>query len=109
MGRNPYVRVLSGFLDKMVNDPLRHDQWTYKSTNRNMGLDGETRWDNSIESFRKFVRVLAVKGVEEQVRAPHGSRLHRGRYGAATGTDKLYVLVSMSHDDSLQCDVDTCS
>ena len=61
VGRNPYVRVLSGFLDKMVHDPLRHDQWTYKSTNDNMGLHGETRWENTVESFKNFVKVLSVK------------------------------------------------
>lgn len=70
IGRNPYVRVLSGFLDKMVHDPLRHDQWTYKTTNGNMGLSGDTRWENSVESFKRFVKVLSVTGVAGQVCIP---------------------------------------
>lgn len=67
VGRNPYVRVLSGFLDKMVHDPLRHDQWTYKSTNERLGLHSETRWFNTVLSFQMFVRALVQKGLEGQV------------------------------------------
>jgi Sulfotransferase family len=67
IGRNPYVRVLSGFLDKMVHDPLRHDQWTYRNANGAMGLEGQTKWQNTFESFQTFVKVLAVRGIGNQV------------------------------------------
>lgn len=64
------VQVLSGFLDKMVTDPMRHDQWTYKHENAHLGLDPETPWENSQESYASFVRHLSATGLNNVVRAP---------------------------------------
>lgn len=30
MGRNPYIRLLSGFLNKMVRDGQKGDAWTMR-------------------------------------------------------------------------------
>lgn len=68
IGRNPYVRILSGYLDKMVDNPARHDQWTFHSVNHRMRLPMDTAWPPSVDGFRRFVRRLADHGLIDQVR-----------------------------------------
>ena len=62
------MQVLSGFLDKMIPDPYRHDQWTYKSENEHLKLDKETPWEDSKESYAKFVQRLSEVGLGGVVR-----------------------------------------
>eukprot|EP00892_Ulva_mutabilis_P004683 jgi/Ulvmu1/2587/UM014_0038.1 len=64
VGRNPYVRLVSGYLDKMVYNPQRYDQWTFKSVNRGMGFAEQARWNGTVASFRNFVRSLAHSGID---------------------------------------------
>ena len=64
------LQVLSGFLDKMVTDPKRYDQWSHRKENAHLGLDPETPWENSRESYASFVRHLSAAGLEKGVRAP---------------------------------------
>lgn len=64
VGRNPYVRLVSGYLDKMVHNPKRYDQWTYKAVNRGMGFHEKARWNGTVASFRSFVRSLSHSGVD---------------------------------------------
>jgi hypothetical protein len=68
VGRNPYVRVLSGFLDKMVDNPARHDQWTFHNVNQALKAPRTYTWPASVAGFRRFVRLLAMHGLGMQVR-----------------------------------------
>eukprot|EP00892_Ulva_mutabilis_P004367 jgi/Ulvmu1/2301/UM013_0149.1 len=63
IGRNPYLRLLSGFRDKMVDNPTRRDTWTAKAVNTHFGVPPGTKWDNTPLGFRSFVRALWEKGV----------------------------------------------
>ena len=62
--------MLSGFLDKMIPDPSRHDQWTYQNENEHLQLHKETPWENSQESYAKFVQRLSEVGLGGVVRCP---------------------------------------
>eukprot|EP00892_Ulva_mutabilis_P001468 jgi/Ulvmu1/11321/UM074_0036.1 len=64
VGRNPYVRVLSGFLDKMVVNADRHDQFTHIAVNRHLAFPPHAAWEPSVRDFHSFVRALALRGVE---------------------------------------------
>lgn len=67
VGRNPYIKVLSGYLDKMVDNPKRHDQWTYKKVNKHLGVASGTTWPNDVAGFQAFVKKLSAKGVDRVV------------------------------------------
>ena len=68
VGRNPYIKVLSGYLDKMVDNPKRHDQVTYKHVNEHLGVTKNMTWSNDVAGFQAFVRKLSEKGVDGVVR-----------------------------------------
>ena len=68
VGRNPYIKVLSGYLDKMVDNPKRNDQWTYKGVNEHLGVETNTTWSNDVAGFQAFVRKLSERGVDGVVR-----------------------------------------
>jgi Sulfotransferase family len=63
VGRNPYIRLLSGFLDKMTLPPVRttsHDWHTHAAQNRAMGLvEGEVHEDSAL-GFKRFVTLMAT-------------------------------------------------
>lgn len=63
IGRNPYLRLLSGFRDKMVANPSRRDTWTSNAVNTHFGLPPETTWEDTPEAFRRFVHALWERGV----------------------------------------------
>ena len=69
LGRNPYVRVLSGFLNKMVIDKTlneAHDMWNMKDTNKALGITPEdTSWEPTIESYTQFIKKLQKAGTVE--------------------------------------------
>ena len=60
IGRNPYVRLVSGYRNKMVISPRQHDVWTRKLVNRDLGMPEETEWADTAADFRAFVRALAA-------------------------------------------------
>jgi Sulfotransferase family len=65
LGRNPYVRVLSGFLNKMVVDPNPsepHDMYTLKSTNRALGKPETFSFAATRKSFAEFLDLLKQAG-----------------------------------------------
>lgn len=64
IGRNPYIRVLSGFLDKMITNPGRHDAWTRMNVNKHLQFEPQARWQPSVRDFHSFVRALALRGVD---------------------------------------------
>ena len=63
VGRNPYVKVLSGYLDKMIANSARHDQYTFAHVNQWLGVPKHTLWPNSVAGYREFVKKLAEKGL----------------------------------------------
>eukprot|EP00892_Ulva_mutabilis_P012327 jgi/Ulvmu1/9467/UM052_0036.1 len=65
VGRNPYVRVVSGFRDKMTANPSRSDQQTNRAVNKHFNIRKTMAWPDSPEAFRHFVRALALHGVED--------------------------------------------
>ena len=65
LGRNPYVRVLSGFLNKMVIDPKPkepHDMQTLRDTNRALGRVSNSSFAPTVESFAHFLDLLEERG-----------------------------------------------
>ena len=58
MGRNPYIRLVSGFLDKMVLDRGGHDWQTMQQMNTDLGRDANQPFEATAESFAEFVRLL---------------------------------------------------
>jgi Sulfotransferase family len=65
LGRNPYVRVLSGFLNKMVMDPTvkePHDMYTLRDTNRALGRPEDKPFDATKQSFSHFLKLLKQNG-----------------------------------------------
>jgi Sulfotransferase family len=65
LGRNPYIRVLSGFLNKMVIDPTvkeDHDMYTLQDTNRALGREESKPFEATPDSFGEFLRLLKVNG-----------------------------------------------
>lgn len=65
IGRNPYVRLLSGFLDKMTHNPELADTYTHGAVNRHLGLPPHALWTPTFSSFHSFVRTLARRGVAD--------------------------------------------
>lgn len=63
VGRNPYVRLLSGFLDKMAHNPDVADTYTHAAVNKHLGLPAAARWAPNPGSFHSFVRTLARRDV----------------------------------------------
>jgi hypothetical protein len=65
LGRNPYVRVLSGFLNKMVIDPKAnepHDMFNMQDTNEALGRPKNQEFQATRESFSEFVRLVSQRG-----------------------------------------------
>ena len=62
-GRNPYVRLLSGFRDKMVYNPQRRDQYTVQQVNAHLGEARRARWADTPAAFRTFVHALSARGL----------------------------------------------
>ena len=65
LGRSPYVRVLSGFLNKMVFDPNvkePHDMYNFHDTNRALGRPIDKQFRATRESFTNFLRLLEKAG-----------------------------------------------
>jgi hypothetical protein len=60
VGRNPYVRLLSGYLDKMVVDGERHDWQIMGRVNRDLGLDESEPFEATAEDFAYFVALLSL-------------------------------------------------
>lgn len=59
IGRNPYIRLLSGFLDKMVVSNGSHDWPIMERVNRDLGLAAAHAFLGTAEGFSEFVRLLA--------------------------------------------------
>lgn len=60
IGRNPYVRLLSGYRNKMVVRAGQHDQWTRKYVNQELGVPEDTDWDDTAAGFSAFVRAMST-------------------------------------------------
>ena len=70
VGRNPYVRLLSGFLDKLVARQLGgayKSQWNLWNTNEQLGRPRESPFEASPAGFAQFVRALSVRGVTDNI------------------------------------------
>lgn len=59
VGRNPYIRLVSGFLDKMVLDRDGHDWPIMRHMNEDLGRDPDLPFDATVESFSEFVHLLS--------------------------------------------------
>lgn len=59
IGRNPYTRLLSGYLDKMVWHSEYMEFHTLQRVNSQLGMPQQHLWGDSAESFALFARMLA--------------------------------------------------
>lgn len=61
LGRSPYTRLLSGFLDKMTVQDRGNDMFTLQVTNAALGRGETDFFEDSKESFRDFLtQIIAV-------------------------------------------------
>eukprot|EP00892_Ulva_mutabilis_P001655 jgi/Ulvmu1/11490/UM077_0039.1 len=60
LGRNPYIRLVSGYRNKMVFTDGQHDVWTRRLVNRDLGLPDDTEWTDTPADFQSFVRALVA-------------------------------------------------
>eukprot|EP00892_Ulva_mutabilis_P010954 jgi/Ulvmu1/8230/UM041_0039.1 len=58
VGRNPYIRLVSGFLDKMVVSNRSHDWVVMGRVNTDLGMPKHSSFTASRESFSDFVHLL---------------------------------------------------
>lgn len=58
IGRNPYLRLLSGYRNKMIVQAGQHDKWTRKYVNRDLGVPEDTEWEDTAAGFSAFVRAM---------------------------------------------------
>lgn len=88
VGRSPYTRALSGFLDKMTpsegHDGHPHDKHTWQHTNRALGLPLDEVHEASAQGYQRFVRLLAAS-----VRA---GRPQNGHFVPAAATCRAGVV-----------------
>jgi hypothetical protein len=63
LGRNPYTRVLSGFLDKMTEQSHRGNDWdTLRMTNIGIGRgEGAGFFEATQDGFREFLQLLTAQ------------------------------------------------
>jgi hypothetical protein len=68
VGRNPYVRLLSGFLNKMVFNPHAnepHDAVNLRDVNLGFGRHPDAFFWGTRESFSQFIDLLIKKGTTD--------------------------------------------
>jgi hypothetical protein len=59
VGRNPYIRLVSGFLDKMVIKPENHDWVVMQRVNQDLHRHKEEGFEATPESFKEFVVLMS--------------------------------------------------
>jgi hypothetical protein len=61
LGRSPYTRLLSGFLDKMTRQDRGNDMHTLKATNQDIGHGEYDFFEKTKEDFRNFLsKIIAA-------------------------------------------------
>ena len=58
VGRNPYIRLVSGFLDKMVISPEGHDWVIMQRVNQDLHRHKNDGFEATPESFKEFVVLM---------------------------------------------------
>lgn len=93
IGRNPYIRLVSGFLDKMVVSNDAHDWRIMKRVNLELGRGPGDAFVATVESFSEFVRLLAGAAKRNQHfdTAANVCGIHRYAYRHAAAFARLLL------------------